>query len=354
MYKTFGEWLRQRRSDLRMSPFKMAEALGYKRVSSVYNFEYNVVLPPVTKWVTLAQLLQVSLKEYLEIMAEFEASKVKEFEAILNAAKDSFTATAHGTTTAHDKTVDDRGGETDEAKGGNGTMPEDGHEVTPHSEARYRVVAGPEGLLPPAAATMGVTLPDPGQALVEGEIVPEEQAYEVAAQKLLSAKVPTIHPGPLVLFAWNEKAIKKSKGIRALYNELKAHNPNALLIPMPDYRPKYPKINPEVEINPNHPNLTIWHNKEDVCVFVGVHCHLANLSLKIIRAGTNCYTIALCAQAGHEDAMLSFRDLTPEKILTLTNTVRRLKGLDPLTAEAVYGESAVAEHAHPAGGTDGH
>ena len=24
-----------------------------------------------------------------------------------------------------------------------------------------------------------------------------------------------------------------------------------MLIPMPDYRPKYPKINPEMEINPN-------------------------------------------------------------------------------------------------------
>lgn len=232
-------------------------------------------------------------------------------------------------------------------------MSENGHEAHPRSVERYRVVTGPEGLLPPAAATMGVTLPDPGYALVEGEIVPDARAYEVAAEKLLTAKVPTIHPGPLVLFAWSDKAVMKSKGIRALYNELKAHNPKALLIPMPDYRPKYPKINPEVEINPNHPNLTIWHNKEDVCVFVGVHCHLANLSLKIIRAGTNCYTIALCAQAGHEDAMLSFRDLTPEKILTLTNTVRRLKKLAPLTAEAVYGEPAAAEHAH-AGGTDGH
>ena len=67
----------------------------------------------------------------------------------------------------------------------------------------------------------------------------------------------------------------------------------AMLIPMPDYRPKYPKINPEVEIDPNH-NLTIWHNKIDCCMFVGVHCHQANLSLKIIRGGT-CYTIAVCA-----------------------------------------------------------
>ena len=68
-----------------------------------------------------------------------------------------------------------------------------------------------------------------------------------------------------------------------------------MLIPMPDYRPKYPKINPEVEINPNHPNLTIWHNKIDCCMFIGVHCHQANLSLKIIRGGTSCYTVAQCA-----------------------------------------------------------
>jgi len=94
---------------------------------------------------------------------------------------------------------------------------------------------------------------------------------------------------------------------------------------MPDYRPKYPKIDPAIEINPNHPNLTIWYNKIDVCMFVGVHCHMANLSLKIIRGGTDCYTIAMCAQAGHEDAMVTFRDATPEKIDILTHTVERLK-----------------------------
>src|SRR3972149_10959065 len=98
-----------------------------------------------------------------------------------------------------------------------------------------------------------------------------------------------------------------------------------MLIPMPDYRPKYPKINPEVEINPNHPNLTIWHNKIDVCMFVGVHCHQANLSLKIIRGGTSCYTIALCAQAGHEDAMCSLRDISPEVLWELVEWVKKLK-----------------------------
>ena len=134
---------------------------------------------------------------------------------------------------------------------------------------------------------------------------------------------------PLVLWAWNEKAAKKAKAIRHLYETLKDSvnsNQQAMLIPMPDYRPKYPKINPEVEINPNHPNLTIWHNKIDACMFVGVHCHQANLSLKIIRGGTDCYTIAMCAQAGHEDAMLSFRDATADKILKLADWVKKLKG----------------------------
>jgi hypothetical protein len=94
---------------------------------------------------------------------------------------------------------------------------------------------------------------------------------------------------------------------------------------MADYRPKYPKIQQEVEINPNHPNLTIWHNKIDVCIFIGVHCHMANLSLKIIRGGTNCYTIAMCAMAGHEDACLSFRDADLKMINKLKATIKKLK-----------------------------
>lgn len=176
---------------------------------------------------------------------------------------------------------------------------------------------------------MGIRLPDPGQGHINGRIVPEEEAMEAAARQFLMAKVPTIFPGPLVLWAWNEKAAKKATAIRHLYETIKesvTSSQKAMLIPMPDYRPKYPKIDPEVEINPNHPNLTIWHNKIDACMFVGVHCHQANLSLKIIRGGTNCYTIAMCAQAGHEDAMLSFRDATADKIMRLAEWVRKLKG----------------------------
>ena len=197
----------------------------------------------------------------------------------------------------------------------------------------YKVMPGPELFWPPSASSMGVRLPDPGQAHIHGTIVPEEEAMEQAARQFLSAKVPTIFPGPLVLWAWNEKAAKKAKAIRHLYETIKecvdSKIQQAMLIPMPDYRPKYPKINPEVEINPNHPNLTIWHNKIDACMFVGVHCHQANLSLKIIRGGTSCYTVAMCAQAGHEDAMLSFRDATAEKIDRLADWVKKLKGSVP-------------------------
>jgi len=194
----------------------------------------------------------------------------------------------------------------------------------------YKVMPGPEHFLPPSASSMGIRLPDPGQAHIYGAIVTEEEAMEAAARQFLSAKVPTIFPGPLVVWAWNDKAAKKAKAVRHLYETIKeCVDPklqHAMLIPMPDYRPKYPKINPEIEINPNHPNLTIWHNKIDACMFVGVHCHQANLSLKIIRGGTSCYTVAMCAQAGHEDAMLSFRDATAEKIGRLADWVKKLKG----------------------------
>jgi len=105
-----------------------------------------------------------------------------------------------------------------------------------------------------------------------------------------------------------------------------ADTAGARVIPMPDYRPKYPMINPAIEINPNHPNLTIWHNKIDVCVFVGVHCHYANVALKIIRGGTDCYTIALCAEAGHEDAMISLRDVKASTIDKITDAARKLEG----------------------------
>jgi hypothetical protein len=184
----------------------------------------------------------------------------------------------------------------------------------------YKVLAGPEGYLPPAAASMGVTLPDKGEALVEGRVVSQEEAMKKIAEKLLSAENPTFFPGPLILWAWNEKAVEKAKAVKEM-----AEVVGAKIIPMPDYRPKYPMINPQEEINPNHPNLTIWHNKIDTCVFVGVHCHYANLALKIIRGGTNCYTIALCGNYGHEDAMITLRDVHAEEVKHLTEIIKRVK-----------------------------
>ncbi|HBR09879.1 carbon monoxide dehydrogenase [Candidatus Bipolaricaulota bacterium] len=186
--------------------------------------------------------------------------------------------------------------------------------------SKYRVVVGPEGYLSPAAASMGIVLPEPGEGLIEGVIVPEREAMDEIAEKLLTAKNPTFFPGPLVLWAWNDQAIAKAQAVKAL-----AEAVGAKIIPMPDYRPKYPMINPEIEINPNHPNLTIWHNDIDVCVFVGVHCHYANLALKIVRGGTDCYTIALCGEFGHEDAMVSLRDVHVAEIYKLTEIVEEAK-----------------------------
>lgn len=193
-------------------------------------------------------------------------------------------------------------------------------------EQRYEVLAGPEGFLPPAAATRGIELPGTGEALVEGRCVPQWFALETIAKKLAGAVCPVFFPGPLILWDWKEGVAEKAAALRRL-----AEVAGAKIIPMPDYRPKYPMINPAIEVNPNHPNLTIWHNKIDVCVFIGVHCHYANVALKIIRGGTDCYTIALCAEAGHEDAMVSLRDAglaELERLIELTGAVKKGVGSD--------------------------
>ncbi len=185
----------------------------------------------------------------------------------------------------------------------------------------YKVHTGPEAYLSPAAATLGVTLPDKGQGLIEGNTFPEDKVMQKITEKLLSAKNPTLFPGPLLLWAWSEKSVEKA----AAAQKMAAEVPGMKIIPMPDYRPKYPMINPAIEINPNHPNLTIWHNNIDVCVFIGVHCHFANVALKIIRGGSDCYTIALCGEAGHEDAMMTLRDVSAEKIMRLRKMIKRAK-----------------------------
>lgn len=103
------------------------------------------------------------------------------------------------------------------------------------------------------------------------------------------------------------------------------------VIPMPDYRPVYPKIDAEAVINPCHPNLTIQQNKIEVCAFIGVHCHFANVTLKMIRANTNCYTMALCQYDGHEDALLSIRDLDSAKLEKIIGIIKDVKNSGKVT-----------------------
>ena len=197
------------------------------------------------------------------------------------------------------------------------------------------ITPGPAGFLPLSAAQLGVTLPDPGQGICYGHHVDEEKVMEEAATRMLTEKNATIFPGPMILWSWNQHAIEKAHAVLEMAGQI----PNVRIIPMPDYRPKYPKIDPEEAINPNHPNLTILHNKIEACIFVGVHCHYANLTLKMIRSGTNCCTIALCAQQGHEDAMLSVRDCDLASLQKMTAVIKRVRekmGIElPANGEAV-------------------
>ncbi len=169
---------------------------------------------------------------------------------------------------------------------------------------------GPAGYMPQSAPAMGVELAPEGEALLYGNIVSEEEAMRDAAIALLTKDNPTIFPGPQILWDWRDDVAEKAEKLLELASEI----PNCKIIPMPDYRPKYPKIDVKAEINPNHPNLTILDNKIKACVFIGVHCHYANLTLRMIRAGTDCYTIALCAYMGHEEAMASIRDIHADDI----------------------------------------
>jgi hypothetical protein len=170
---------------------------------------------------------------------------------------------------------------------------------------------------------MGIFQPEKGSPnqLVEGEHVPEDKALEILAHELLTRRNPTLFPGPMLVWGWNEETRHKAKLTLDLVKEVPGMN----IIPMPDYRPIYPKIDPEAVMNPCHPNLTIQHNKIQVCAFIGVHCHFANITLKMIRANTSCYTMAWCAYDGHEDALLSIRDLDSDKLLKITEAIKKAK-----------------------------
>jgi hypothetical protein len=186
-----------------------------------------------------------------------------------------------------------------------------------------KLQVGPIGLLPASAASQGIFQPEKGTGyqLVEGEHVLEDEALKKAAHQILTLRNPTMFPGPMVLWAWTDETMHKAEVIMDLVKEVPGMN----VIPMPDYRPIYPKIDPEAVINPCHPNLTIQHNKIHTCILIGVHCHFANITLKMIRANTNCYTMAFCQYDGHEDALISIRDIDIAKIKKFTQVVKDVK-----------------------------
>ena len=173
---------------------------------------------------------------------------------------------------------------------------------------------------------LGVTHPDSGFGLLYGHQASADEVIAESARQLYTRKNPTIFPGPLYLWAWHPEWIARGQALLRLAAEI----PNVMIIPMPDYRPKYPKIDPEEGINPNHPNLTIWHNKIEIALFIGIHCQYANLALRMVRAGTNCLTIAFCHDI-HEDAMLSLQDLEGtymNHVIEIFRAVRKDLGIE--------------------------
>jgi hypothetical protein len=54
----------------------------------------------------------------------------------------------------------------------------------------------------------------------------------------------------------------------------------------------------------------------------------------MIRAGTDCYTVAMCAEMGHEEAMASIRDVHAEDVLKFRDViieVRKELGIEHTT-----------------------
>ena len=49
---------------------------------------------------------------------------------------------------------------------------------------QYRVLPGPEHFLPPSAASMGIRLPNPGEAHINGVIVPEEKSLRRSSEAI--------------------------------------------------------------------------------------------------------------------------------------------------------------------------
>ncbi len=178
----------------------------------------------------------------------------------------------------------------------------------------YRWIVGPEPV-------SQMTHPEKEMALVEGKLVPLEDALIKIAEKVLQAKKPVmIVPGRMVLWSWEEGPPGRAKILRDLAEAMGTE-----IRPIYDVRPPYPMARTACEINPYHGDLVIAHEKYDVAVFYGVECLYADVALKIIDQGTECYTIALCGKLGHVDASITLRDTNMERLKKMTEMIRRMK-----------------------------
>ncbi|HSW35635.1 MAG TPA: carbon monoxide dehydrogenase beta subunit family protein [Candidatus Limnocylindrales bacterium] len=178
----------------------------------------------------------------------------------------------------------------------------------------YRWMVGPEPISQAAH-------PEKEMALVEGDMIPLEEALIKIAEKVLGAKKPVmVVPGRIVLWSWEDGAPEKAKVLRELAEAMGAE-----IRPIFDLRPQYPVARTAVEINPYHGDLVIAHEKYDVAVFYGVECLYADVALKIIDQGTECYTVALCGKIGHVDASITLRDTGMARLKYLTEIIRKVK-----------------------------
>ncbi|MCD5412473.1 hypothetical protein M1M98_02675 [Thermodesulfovibrionales bacterium] len=163
--------------------------------------------------------------------------------------------------------------------------------------------------------------PGESKAIVEGEVVDEEVAMHKVAEKVLRAKKPVIFsPARTIMWAFEEGAVDKARVIRKLAQAIDTE-----ILPVFDIRPEFPTVKSAVEINPYHADLVIEHNRYDVAIFTGIDCLYADVALKIIRAGSTCYTIALCGHSGHVDAEITMRDMGPSKLNRLIEIISEMK-----------------------------
>ncbi|MBT9160308.1 MAG: hypothetical protein DDT26_01585 [Dehalococcoidia bacterium] len=163
--------------------------------------------------------------------------------------------------------------------------------------------------------------PEKGKAIVEEQVVQEKEAWKKIAEVLLNAKKPVIiSPARIILWTWEEGAPEKARVIRDLAAAIGAE-----ILPIIDVRPGYPQMRTAAEVNPYHGDLVIGHNKYDVVVFVAVDCPYADVALKIIKDGTDIYTIALCGKLGHVDATITLCNAGIAKVDELIEVINEMK-----------------------------